>query len=42
MAELPEVFASPAGKYMPLAALAAAALVAGTAGAWFAGRRRLG
>jgi hypothetical protein len=41
IAELPDASGSPARNYVPLAALAAAALVAVTAGAWYARRRRL-
>jgi hypothetical protein len=41
IAELPDVSGSSAANYIPLAGLAAAALVALTAGGWHAGRRRL-
>jgi hypothetical protein len=41
IAELPDVSGSSAANYIPLAGLAAAALVALTAGAWHARRRRL-
>jgi hypothetical protein len=41
IAELPEVSGSPAPNYISLAGLAAAALVALTAGGWHARRRRL-
>jgi hypothetical protein len=42
IAELPDVSGSSAANYIPLAAVAAAALVALTAGGWHARRRRLG